>query len=178
MRMKKEQIINRLSNLEVQEVSIVTNGANKKSWYVTKSDNAEVEIAEGKRLIAAKKGDVETVKAILRELLASLSDEALTELGLSRIDTTTDTTTDTTPADTAAAPADTVTAEDAESKAASDKALSQTIGTFANQLEDLKKKLEKVSSVVVPSQSAGDPAPVKKKTQSDSFITLGCKPLR
>lgn len=177
--MKKEQIINRLSSLEVQEVSIVTNGANKKSWYVTKSENAEVEISEGKRLLAAKKGDVETVKSILRELLASLSDEALTELGLARVDTSTETSTDTTPTDTAAdVPAATVAEDSSEAKAVADKTFETTIATLTNQLEEMKKKLEKISSVVSPSQSGGDPAPVQKKIQSESFTTIGCKPLR
>jgi hypothetical protein len=179
--MKKESVITRLSNLDVQEVSIVTNGANKKQWYVTKSESAELEIAAGKRLLAATKGDVETVKAILRELLASLSDEALTELGLARVDPTVDTTTTEEPTDTTADPAIETTASDeeaaAETKANAEKAMG-TIATLVKQIEELKIKLEKVSSVIVPSQTGGDPSPVQKSKPVESYSTVGCKPLR
>jgi thioredoxin-like negative regulator of GroEL len=162
MSIKKEAVINRLTEIDVQEVSIVTNGANKKQWYLTKCADSEELIKLGSQLQSAKKGDIETVKAILKELLTALSDEALAELGLMRI--AEDTPATDAPATTeAAAPGET---ED-----------QKLLASLSTQITELKKRLEVVSSVVSPSQTSGDPVVIEKNKPSTNYSTIGLKSL-
>lgn len=84
----KGDVVQRLSDIEVQEVSMVDKGANRKKWAFVKSAGS---VAETQALVdryqAAKQGDEEALIGILKELLQQLSPEVLAKLGLQLLET-------------------------------------------------------------------------------------------
>lgn len=84
----KGDVVARLSDLDVQEVSMVDKGANRRKWAFVKSAGNTAETQElVDRYHAAKAGDEDALIAILKELLSQLSPEVLAKLGLQPLKT-------------------------------------------------------------------------------------------
>lgn len=84
----KGDVVARLSDLDVQEVSMVDKGANRRKWAFVKSAGNTAETQElVDRYHAAKAGDEDALIAILKELLSQLSPEVLAKLGLQPLTT-------------------------------------------------------------------------------------------
>jgi hypothetical protein len=166
---------NRLTNIETQEVSIVTAGANKQPWLLRKAADLLPMNAVYETRAKALKGDQEAIKAVLKELMAQISDETLKELGLQRTveeAPATEVTTDQVEnIEAAAATGSTAVASTEETKK-----LQEEMNKLKEENQVLKASVNKLGGQVSESQTVGDV--VKKAQQVSGFFTLGCKPLR
>jgi len=79
-KIKKESTKHRLTELESEEVSVVTRGANRKKFSIIKSEH-------GVSFQKAMEGDEGAIKDILTVLFEKVSDDTLAEMGLQRVPT-------------------------------------------------------------------------------------------
>lgn len=77
-KIKKESTKHRLTELESEEVSVVTRGANRKKFSIIKSEH-------GVSFQKAMEGDEGAIKDILTVLFEKVSDDTLAEMGLQRV---------------------------------------------------------------------------------------------
>lgn len=178
----KGDVVQRLSDIEVQEVSMVDKGANRKKWAFVKSAGS---VAETQALVdrfhAAKQGDEEALIGILKELLSQLSPEVLAKLGLQLLPPAGET-----PEGEPAAESETPEGEEMEMQAAAQKAADDLADKVRVLEEQLQKAQDELASAKVSLSKVGEPQSGREprggaatevaKSEGD-VRTLGCKPL-
>lgn len=162
---EKDDVIQRLSDIEVQEVSIVDKGANRKKWAFVKSAGSTEETQEVvDRFFLAKQGDEDALIAILRELLSQLSQDVLARLGLQRL-----------------VPESATAGAEAEASGGGGVEMKEV--EKIRILEDqLRKSQEELAAAKVALEKVGEPQSGREPRNRDENVkgdikTLGCKPL-
>ncbi|MDO8945363.1 MAG: hypothetical protein Q7U75_19430 [Desulfobacterales bacterium] len=187
----KGDVVARLSDIEVQEVSMVDKGANRRKWAFVKSASDQSGTQElVDRYHAAKAGDEEALIAILKELLSQLSPEVLAKLGLQPLET--DGAADEAATEEAAAGEETmvedaaaVAAAAAAAASAAQKAASDAAAAGQDTAAQLKAVREELAVAKAALAKVGEPqtgrepragSPALAKREGD-IRTLGCRTL-
>lgn len=170
MKVAKNTVTQRLTDIDPAEVSMVDKGANKRKFVIAKRDSAEATNLE--LFQKAADGDQDAIKGILKTLFEKVSDETLKELGLKKIAA----------ADGGDDPATkTEKTEDSVSDVAA--AVTAAMEPFMKKVETslatMEKKVNVVSDSVAVTQTHSDPALDNADTEDYSGgSTLGGKSLR
>jgi hypothetical protein len=167
---KNEEEIYRLSDIQAEEVSIVTRGANKRKFVIVKNDNQKTLIEQFNK---AQEGDMESLKAIVAELFKNISDETLKDMGLQKIETQDET-------DENDENVDKNDKGESEEEEVNKSEETSEIKTLREQMEKMQKQVAKYERTLKANEaeSQTDVDPLDKSDSADhSYQSLGLSPL-
>ena len=182
-KVRKENTIQRLTQLDAEEVSVVTKGANKKTFSIVKSEH-------GLLISKALEGDQDSLQEVMKLLIEKCSDETKVAIGIAKEDTTL--TEPTAPATTEPTeePVSSIAKEDFDALNTAVKEVQDQIAKMAGYGDEIKKlkddprfaamdtRITKISNNTNPQTTEPTtPEDITKADSSDNMSTLGMKSL-